>query len=76
MRQLLLSLKFQASDHLLYSLVCVGPGRKPERWFSPDEAHIMQILGFLKMCLSFLSIIPEFACKQFDHFFSSLWLSG
>ena len=35
-----LNLKFQASSHLLllYSLVCVGPGRKPERWFSHDAA--------------------------------------
>ena len=35
--------KFQASRHLLYlySLVCVGPGRKPECWFSHDAAHII-----------------------------------
>ena len=35
--------KFEASSHLvqLYSLVCVGPGRKPERWFSHDEARII-----------------------------------
>ena len=35
--------KFQASSHLLYlySLVCVGPGRKPERLFSHDAAHII-----------------------------------
>ena len=34
--------KFQASSHLLslYSLVCVGPGRKPECWFSHDAAQI------------------------------------
>ena len=34
--------KFQASSHLLelYSLVCVGPGRKPECWFSHDAAHL------------------------------------
>ena len=34
--------KFQASSHLLclYSLVWVGPGRKQERWFSHDVAHI------------------------------------
>ena len=33
--------KFQASSHLLwlYSLVCVGPGRKPEDRFSHNEAH-------------------------------------
>ena len=33
--------KFQASSHLLwlYSLVCVGPGRKPEDRFSQNEAH-------------------------------------
>ena len=37
-----LKLKFQASSHLLYlySLVCVGPGRKPECWFSHDAAQI------------------------------------
>ena len=36
-----LNLKFQASSHLLklYSLVCVGPDRKPDRWFSRDVAH-------------------------------------
>ena len=34
--------KFQASSNLLwlYSPVCVGPGRKPERWFSHDAAQI------------------------------------
>ena len=34
--------KFQASSHLLqlYSLICVGPGRKPECWFSHDAAHM------------------------------------
>ena len=36
--------KFQASSHLLllYSLVCVGPGWKPERWFSHHEAQIFR----------------------------------
>ena len=34
--------KFHASSHrlYLYSLVCVGPGRKSECWFSHDAAHI------------------------------------
>ena len=34
--------KFKASSHLLwlYSPVCVGPGRKTERWFSHDAAHL------------------------------------
>ena len=34
--------KFQASSHLLslYSMVCVGPGRKPEDRFSHNEAQI------------------------------------
>ena len=38
-----LNTKFQASSYLLYlySLVCVGPGRKPERWFSHDAAQII-----------------------------------
>ena len=33
--------KFQASSHLLwlYSRVCVGPGRKPECWFTHDAAQ-------------------------------------
>ena len=33
--------EFQTSSHLqgLYSPVCVGPGRKPERLFSHNEAH-------------------------------------
>ena len=36
--------KFQASSHLLwlYSLVCVSPGRKQERWFSHDAAHLIR----------------------------------
>ena len=35
--------KFQASNHLLclYSPVYVGPGRKPERWFSHDAAPVI-----------------------------------
>ena len=40
---LLLNLKFQASSHflLLYSLVCVGPGRKTECMFSHDPVHLI-----------------------------------
>ena len=39
-----LNTKLQAFYHLLwlYSLVCVGPGRKPENRFSQNEAHICQ----------------------------------
>ena len=39
---LYLNTKFQASSHLLWlhSPVCLGPGRKPERWLSRDAAHI------------------------------------
>ena len=35
--------KFQASSHLLwlYSLVCVGPGRKPRIPVSHNEAHMI-----------------------------------
>ena len=38
-----LNLKFQASSHLLQldSLVYVGPGRKPECWFSHDAAQMI-----------------------------------
>ena len=37
-----LNLKFQASIHLLclYSLVCVGPIRKPDCWFSRFVAQL------------------------------------
>ena len=35
--------KSQDSSNLLwlYSPVCVGPGRKPERWFSHNEPHMI-----------------------------------
>ena len=35
--------KFQASSSFLclYSLVCVGPVRKPHCWFSHEAAHII-----------------------------------
>ena len=38
--------KFQASSHLLwlYSMVYVGPGRKPECLFSHNEAHIAKLI--------------------------------
>ena len=44
---LFLNPKFQASSHLLYmhSLVCVGPGQKPERWFSHVAAHMKKIMA-------------------------------
>ena len=44
-----LNAKFQASSHflLLYSLVCVGPGRKPERWFFHDAARMQFIFQTL-----------------------------
>ena len=37
--------KFQASSHFLwlYSLVCVGPDRKPECWFSHDVAYVSAV---------------------------------
>ena len=44
-----LDLKFQASIHLLrvYSLVCVGPGRKPDCWFSHDADYLMTITSYI-----------------------------
>ena len=38
--------KFQACSHILwlYSQVCVGPGRKPDCWFSHDAAHILMCI--------------------------------
>ena len=46
--------KFLASSYpmWLYSLVCVGPGRKPECWFSHDAAHFTKILSCLNMAIS------------------------
>ena len=40
-----LNLKFQASSYLLwlYSPVCVGPGRKPRRPVSQNEAHMIMV---------------------------------
>ena len=29
----------------MYSLVCVGPGREPERWVSHDAAHILLLFS-------------------------------
>ena len=39
--------KFQASSHLLYlySLVCVGPDRKPECWLSRGAAQFCLFLN-------------------------------
>ena len=49
--------KFQASSHLLwpYSLVCVGPGRKPRRPVFSQEAHIKVGVSYTEMlaCLCF-----------------------
>ena len=41
--RLLSKSEISSSSHLLwlYSLVCVGPGRKPERWFSHDAAQVI-----------------------------------
>ena len=46
----LLNLKFRVSSHLLwlYSLVCVGPGRKPQDRFSHNEAQITSV----KTCIT------------------------
>ena len=45
--------KFQASRHLLwrYRLVCVGPGRKPECWFSHDTAQMLWLRHYVIMVL-------------------------
>ena len=47
----LLNLIIQASCNLLwmYSLVCVGPGRKPEDMFRYDEAHLNLIVFFAEL---------------------------
>ena len=52
--------KFQASSHLLWlhSPVCVGPGRKPRRPFSHNEAHIEMCMQCFCFTSSFLALIP------------------
>ena len=51
-------LKYKASSHLLrlYILVCVGPGRNPDCWFSHAQAHItfsdkISIIQFLSLTI-------------------------
>ena len=53
--------KFQASSHLVwsYSPVCVGPGRKPECWFSHDEAHLIRHAILFAVKCRFIMIIKE-----------------
>ena len=64
--------KFQASNHLLklYSLVCVGPGRKPERWFSHDAAHMIssadKLLKYIRRFLSGFTLCQNINNK-FEH---------
>ena len=48
----MLTQKIQASSYLLllYSRVCVGPGRNPENWFSHDAAQFMSYLLLKPEC--------------------------
>ena len=39
----------------MHSLVCNGPGRKPERWFSHDAAQ-MQMMVQIEVNVFFLQI--------------------
>ena len=57
--------KFQASSHLLllYSLVCVGPGRNPEDRFSHNEAHVVYRIDPSSVCLSMM--LTFFNLNQF-----------
>ena len=50
---------YQASSHLLwllYSPVCVGPGRNPEDRSSHNEAHIVK-MGFTGVYILFLFLL-------------------
>ena len=55
--------KFQVSSHLLclYSLVCVGPVRKPRCWFSHKVAHICCDIG---KCFFFFCCCFEYSTYQ------------
>ena len=64
--------KFQASSHLLllYSPVCVGPGRKPEDRFSHKEAQMSMIQVKLVRIPSPVSLhfSLKFGDESFSHF--------
>ena len=58
--------KFQVSSHLLwlYSLVCVGPGRKPDRWFSHDTLIFLLLITYfvLSVLRGFLFLVLWISC--------------
>ena len=66
--------KFQASSHLLklYSMVCVGPGRKPERLFSHDAAHMIssadKLLKYIRRFLSGFALCQNINNKLEHHY--------
>ena len=43
--------KSEISSHSCTVWVCVGPGRKPERWFSHDAAHILCLVLIVPVCV-------------------------
>ena len=60
--------KFPASSHLLwlYSLVCLGPGRKPQDRFSHNEAQIRSLSVYLVLCFEVdivLELLMHVYCK-------------
>ena len=67
-----MSPKFQASSHLLwlYSLVCVGPGRKHRRQVSRDKAQIILLLNNVLLCCANLFSIKTSGYVTFVQFLS------
>ena len=65
-----LNSKFPVSSHLLclYSLVCVGPVRKPHRWFSCEAAHLS-----LTVTLAESVLVKTFFKERISYSSSGLW---
>ena len=62
--------KFQASSFLLrlYRPVCVGPGRKPQRWFSNDAAHFNIYVNGSSFLLNHALFTPHYIHHMFHLF--------
>ena len=72
-----LNTKFHASSHLLLlcSLVCVGPGRKPQRWFSHKAAQIKLFFFSLKISIFLLQMKQDINITPFCTLEKTVFLS-
>ena len=54
-------------------MVCVGPGRKPECWFSHDAAHLFFCSELLDKVQRELDKVPRFARDGSSKFLENLF---